>query len=422
MQSENNEAKKSPMSGYRNIIRQKEYMKMISANVINRFGDSIDCIAFTWMVYSLTNSSAWSAVIFGVNRVPTIFLQPFAGPMVERMNKKSIMVITDIIRGICVSATAVMLLLKILTPWWLLAITLVISSAEAFRGPAGSAILPKLLDKESYDHGITLNSSLCSVMEMVGLAVAGVIIGLFGTHTAIFIDAVTFFASAAIITLIRTAKEEARQDSLNYKEYFSSLKSGVSYIRNNKIIFNYVLLAMAANAILVPLNSMLAPLVKDILKQGGYLLSDLSFSMSAGLCLGSAIYPLICKRLKARNVIFESGVFISLYYFILVLCGHVSGNVILVYIICTISSVATGAILALLISLLQVQFMKRVETDYLARASSIVGAGSVGAIPVFSFLVGILVKLLPLSEVFYIVGITGLIFFAFVYLKKVEFE
>jgi hypothetical protein len=59
--------------GYRDVLKQKEYMKLIFANIINRFGDSIDSIAFTWLVFSLTGSAAWSAIIFGINRVPTIF-------------------------------------------------------------------------------------------------------------------------------------------------------------------------------------------------------------------------------------------------------------------------------------------------------------------------------------------------------------
>lgn len=54
--------------GYKDIFKQKEYMKMMVAALINRFGDSIDAIASTWIVYELTGSAVWSAVIFGVNK------------------------------------------------------------------------------------------------------------------------------------------------------------------------------------------------------------------------------------------------------------------------------------------------------------------------------------------------------------------
>ena len=57
---------------YKDIFRQFEYMKIIISAIVNRFGDSIDAIASTWIVYELTGSAAWSAIIFGINRVPTI--------------------------------------------------------------------------------------------------------------------------------------------------------------------------------------------------------------------------------------------------------------------------------------------------------------------------------------------------------------
>lgn len=62
--------------GYKDIFKQKEYMKMMVAALINRFGDSIDAIASTWIVYELTGSAVWSAVIFGVNKVPSVFVTP----------------------------------------------------------------------------------------------------------------------------------------------------------------------------------------------------------------------------------------------------------------------------------------------------------------------------------------------------------
>lgn len=56
---------------------------MLVANVISRFGDSIDSIAFTWLVYQVTESAAWSAAMFAMNQLPGVLVQPFAGALVE---------------------------------------------------------------------------------------------------------------------------------------------------------------------------------------------------------------------------------------------------------------------------------------------------------------------------------------------------
>ena len=94
--------------GYRDVFGQKEYLKLLIANLISRFGDSIDAIAFTWIVYQVTGSASWSAIIFAMNRLPSIFVQPFAGAWVERRNKKRIMVGADLIRGVIVVMLAVL--------------------------------------------------------------------------------------------------------------------------------------------------------------------------------------------------------------------------------------------------------------------------------------------------------------------------
>jgi Na+/melibiose symporter-like transporter len=413
---------KEHIKGYKQVFKQKEYTKLIIANVINRFGDSIDSVALAWLVYTLTSSASWSAIIFGFNRVPTIFLQPFAGALVERMNKKAIMIITDIIRGVCVSLIAVLLILKLLNPWIILLLTLVISSAEAFRNPASSAILPKILDKSNYEFGISLNSTLSSVIELIGLGLAGAIIALLGIQTAIFIDAITFWGSAMVIALINSKEEKPVDNKINIKEYFDTLKGGFIYIKSKRIILNFVILAMVSNAILIPINSLMAPLVTDILKQGEYMLSILSFFLTIGLVIGSAIYPYIGKRYATRVLIFIGGIALSIYYFLLATCSYLTSYVIMVYVICIISSILTGLAMSLMIAALNVQFMKQVDPDYMARAGAILSAGCVSAMPVTSFFISGLTKLISLTSILYGISIIALIFFMFVYVRKVKFE
>ena len=89
---------------YRQILRIPDYRKLILSNMVNRFGDSIDSIAFTWIVYQITHSAAWSAIVFGVNFLPNVVVQPFAGAIVEKMDKKRVLIITNLLRAIVITA------------------------------------------------------------------------------------------------------------------------------------------------------------------------------------------------------------------------------------------------------------------------------------------------------------------------------
>lgn len=150
----------------------------------------------------------------------------------------------------------------------------------------------------------------------MGLAAVGAIIALFGMQTAILIDAVTFWGSALIIFFIRTGEERREKIILNLNEYIDTLKGGMNYIRQKRVILNFVFLAMVANAILIPMNSLQAPLVRDVLKQEEYMLSVISFSLVLGLGIGSAVYPYIAKALRTPAIVLLGGISISIYYYI----------------------------------------------------------------------------------------------------------
>ncbi|MCR5671065.1 MAG: MFS transporter, partial [Butyrivibrio sp.] len=70
----------------RELFQNRNYRKDLSAELINRFGDSVDAIASSWIVYEITGQASWSALIYALNRIPTIILTPLAGPWVERQN------------------------------------------------------------------------------------------------------------------------------------------------------------------------------------------------------------------------------------------------------------------------------------------------------------------------------------------------
>ena len=102
------------------LIGYKDYMLLFIANFISRFGDSIDAIAYSFMVYELTGSKLLMGTLFAVNAIPNIVLSPFAGVIADRFNKKRLITIGYLGRGIMVSITALMLSIGILQPWHLL--------------------------------------------------------------------------------------------------------------------------------------------------------------------------------------------------------------------------------------------------------------------------------------------------------------
>ena len=81
---------------YRQLLSQRQYIRLLLADTINRFGDSIDVIAYSWIMYEITGSASLMALVVGLNFVPTVFLTPFAGAFVDRISKKRVMALADL--------------------------------------------------------------------------------------------------------------------------------------------------------------------------------------------------------------------------------------------------------------------------------------------------------------------------------------
>lgn len=390
---------------YKDIIKNKEYMKAVVAATINRFGDSIDSIAFVWLVYQVTHSAGWSAIIYGVNKIPTIFLQPFAGAIIENKSKKYIMIYTDIIRGLCVGFVATAYLAGFLDKWILLACTIVISCAEAFRGPASSALIPKLLTKEHYDFGLSLNSSAGATAELIGYGAAGVIIAAFHITTAIYIDMATFFISAFIIISLRIKEGKIIIGKLHIKEYIDNLRGGFNYLKDKKSLRYFMIIAVFINGILVPLNSLQAPLVNEVLNSEELMLSVLSIAITVGMILGAAAYPYIRSKISVRAITCLGCYSFGAYYFIFVIAGRFVKSAVLMYLIISLASLAVGISVSLLNSFANVEFIKNIEENFIARVTSILGAACMASIPLISFIISTLAGLVQTAVIFMIAGI-----------------
>lgn len=78
---------------YIKLLSNHPFMKITIANAIGRFGDSLDMLLFSWLIYDITKEASWSAMMVACNIVPSIVLQPIAGVLIEHKEKLCIFVI-----------------------------------------------------------------------------------------------------------------------------------------------------------------------------------------------------------------------------------------------------------------------------------------------------------------------------------------
>lgn len=405
-------------SSYKDLKTEKEYWKLFVANTISRLGDSIDAIAYSWMAYEITNSASWLAIIMGVNAIPTILFQPLVGALVERINQKKLMVLTDLGRGLIVFLTALFLITGNLTACILLIFTFLNSTLEAFRMPAGMAVYPKIISKEKYTLATSLNQSISQIAQIIGMAAAGFIIGLIGTGGAIMIDATTFIISGIILSFLNLKQSTSSEKmELSFKNYVIDLKEGLHYFKSHKLVLVICLLGSLMNVVVFPIGSFQAVYINDTLGLAAIALSVSSIAFSLGMALTSYLYPKMSKHIPRYKLFLGSWGILMVLLIALSLNGHHFIPTV-IWIMLFLTFFLSGCSLALLNIAANVSFMEHVEENYLARIGGLFNSMVMLATPIASFFFALIAKFLNISQIFLLTGISGMILLIVMYFNQ----
>ena len=415
---------------YRDVIKEKNYMVLLFTNLINRFGDSIDAIAFTWLVYQITGSASWAALIFGLNVLPNIVAQPFFGALVEKMDKKKVIIFTHLLRVAVIGSFVAMYMFGVVNPYIMAAFTLIITTIESLNMPASSAFIPQIIKKEHMSHAMSLNSSLSNAVALVGTGVAGVIIAKLGVQTAMLIDAATFLAAGIGMFFIKVNGEKAKEtvseqtttEKASEESYISLLKGGIKYIASNRVILNYCFVAVLLNFFMVPLNALQAPLSEEVYGLGSELLSVIGMAASVGAIFGSLVIPKLMARFSARKILIWCGFAMGIFSYTLSLGKLVHGMAVPGYILGSLSVVGITFACSIISGTLSIQFVNTVDRDYLARASSVFGASATAAMPVGSLIISFAATRLSTEFLVGMSGVLAILLFIAIAISKMDFD
>ena len=408
------------LSNYKCLKKDPEYLKLLVANFISCFGTSIDNIAFSWMVYQLTGDPVWIAIIFGASMLPMILLQPLVGVLVERLNKKTVMIFSDALGAILMLIVAILYVTNLLNPVLLLIITLLNASIESIRMPAGISFVPRILSKENYEVGVGLSKATSQIASLLGLSVTGVIIGVWGIHIALIIDAITFVISFVILLFIKYGEiiqKTFKDEKFTFNIFKTELKEGFCYLYSKKQVWFVCLYGAFLNLLSTAMNTYNAIYIGDYLNLGATAYSAVSVVFTVGLILGGFISPYILKKFTLMKIMLCSGVTQGLFYFIWFGVQFFNNSIFILPII-LVSTFLYALVNSCVGVSLGVVFMKSIESDYQARAGSIFNAIASCASPFGSIILAIISYFIGIDIIFIIFGIISVIIAMIFYFNK----
>lgn len=386
------------MDRYMTLRTEKDYLKRLLSHAMTRLSDSIEQLSFGWLMYDITKSASMTAFILFVNFLPNVFLQPFLGVLVERFDKKKVIVYCDLARAILIFLLVFIYVFYDLNASLLLLFAFLVSVIESLNGPASTALYPMLLEKDKYNLGIALSNSLIKIVELVGVGIAGIMIKNFGVTGAFLLDGLGFCISMLMTITIHT-NEHLEKKKLTLKRYNKEFKEGIETLKQLQHLHIFIMLGMFINFALSPLNAFQSAYVVESLHFGAGMLSMIGITMTLGISLGALFSPKIQRSYTVQRVTLLSGLFQALGMFGYWLSPMIS-HPILRGILIIIMTFIFGFSFGLYVVIINTRMVAGIPQHFLSRIMSVSAALTSLCVPIGALICSGLALIIPVPIIY----------------------
>jgi len=210
-------------------LRHRNFRLFFTGQSISLIGTWMTRVATSWLVYRLTGSALLLGFVGFAGQIPTFLLAPFAGVLVDRLDRRKILVWTQVLAGLQSLALAGLTISKVINIQEVLWLSVMQGLINAFDMPGRQAFLVQMVeDKQDLGNAIALNSSMVNMARLVGPALAGIVIGSLGEGYCFLIDGLSYLAVIASLLMMRVSIASARRSAA---PMFEQLKEGWAYVR-----------------------------------------------------------------------------------------------------------------------------------------------------------------------------------------------
>jgi MFS family permease len=204
----------------------KDFVLMWQGAFISFFGDIIYGLAISYWVLQTTGSTALMGTSAALSSLPRVLISPFAGALADRLDRKNILGLTNLLRGILMFVMAFLTFRNMLSVQFVMFSAFFISAAGVFASPCIVSIIPDLVEKEDVVRANSIRSASFSVAELAGNGAGGFLISIIGVPFLIFINAISFiyyYVSLLFVKVPKRTLSVAHQK----KNIWVDLKEGV---------------------------------------------------------------------------------------------------------------------------------------------------------------------------------------------------
>ena len=295
-------------------LRHLDYRYLWSGTLMMSAGQWVQQVTLGWLLYDLTGNSMLLGALNGLRAVPFLVTGPMAGVAADRMDRRKLLLRTQWILIITAVAMGTLVASPYLHVWHIFIFTLITGIAWSFTEPVRQSMIPSVVPKEDLVNAIALNSGGFNLMKVIGPALGGAMIVLFGGAGNFFVQSVAYSGVLVMIYLmhIPNTPSEARRASA-----IANLKEGFAYIWSTPAVLALLTLAYVPRIFAVPYQTLMPVFQKDVLQVGPDGLGMLMAAPGVGALIAVLTLASLANRLK-RQGLFLVGSIVVLGFFLIV--------------------------------------------------------------------------------------------------------
>jgi MFS family permease len=290
----------SPLKLAMRAFHYRNYRLYFMGQGISLIGNWMQRLAMSWLVYSITGSAFYLGAIDFLSQLPILVLSPFGGVLADRLDRRKVLIVLQILAMVQAGTIAVLTLLQAVQIWHLVALGIFLGFINAFDAPTRQSFTVKIVDKkEDLGNAIALNSAMFNGARLIGPSIAGVLIAAVGEGICFLLNSVSYLAVIASLLLIKIAPDDTGGNKKN-AAVFGHLKEGLKYswnlfpVRIFLTMCAFISLTTVSYVILMPVFA------KNVLMGGPRTLGFLMGSTGVGALCGALF---LASRKNVRGLL-----------------------------------------------------------------------------------------------------------------------
>lgn len=382
---------------------------LLVANFISRTGNNLTYIAIPWFVLATTGSAAKTGLVAAAGIVPIIITGILGGPLIDRLGYKRMAVISDTASGLNVALIPLLHTTVGLPFWGLLVLVLLGAVLDSPGNTARQSLLPDLakLAEMPLERANSIVMIAGRTSSMLGAPLAGLLIAVIGTSNLLWLDAVSFGASAAVVAIAipgsvaTRAQAQVTQAGTALRGYISEVAEGFRFIRQDGLIFWMVISFSLGGLLAEPVYSVFLPVYAREVYNSALDLGFMYSALGGGSIIGATIFAVFGHRMPRRATLLTGFTVRALTFWTLVFMPPISVVVAAIIINATLLEPTNPMV--------QTIFQERIPDGMRGRVFGTIMAIGATTMPIGMIAYGVMISELGLQTSLYIFASVNLL-------------